>query len=79
MVIHTNGGLITTDAKPYSWTRDMPEDLAQRIVDHYKNDYTIYQITKLNSPKVLHDVKIIICFYSRRKTGAYRIGLKCCL
>lgn len=52
MVIHTNGGLITTDAKPYSWTRDMPEDLAQRIVDHYKNDYTIYQITKLNSPKL---------------------------
>lgn len=52
MVIHTNGGLITTDAKPYSWTRDMPEDLAQRIVNHYKNDYTIYQITKLNSPKL---------------------------
>jgi hypothetical protein len=52
MVIHTNGGVMTTDAKPYSWTRDMPEDLAQRIVNHYKNDYHIYQITKLNSPKL---------------------------
>jgi len=52
MVIHTNGGVQTTDAKPYMWARDMPEDLAQRIVDHYKNDYHIYQVTKLNSTKL---------------------------
>ena len=52
MVIHTNGGLMATDAKPYSWTRDMPEDLAQALVDHYKKDYTIYQATKVNSPKL---------------------------
>lgn len=52
MVIHTNGGMMTTDAKPYSWTRDMPQDLAQEIVNHYKNDYTIYQVTKVNSPKL---------------------------
>ena len=52
MVIHTNGGLMTTEAKPYSWTRDMPENLAQQIVDHYSKDYHIYQVTKLNSPKL---------------------------
>jgi hypothetical protein len=52
MIIHTNGGMLTTDAKPYSWTRDMPEDLAQRIVNHYKDKYNIYQVTKLNSPKL---------------------------
>jgi len=52
MIIHTNGGMLTTDAKPYSWTRDMPEDLAQRIVNHYKDKYHIYQVTKLNSPKL---------------------------
>jgi hypothetical protein len=52
MVIHTNGGMMTTDAKPYAWTRDMPEKLAQDLVDHYKKDYTIYQITKINSPKL---------------------------
>ena len=52
MVIHTNGGVMSTDAKPYSWTRDMPEDLAQKIINHYKNKYTIYQITKINSPKL---------------------------
>lgn len=55
MVIHTNGGMITTDAKPYSWTRDIPSDLAQKLVNHYRNKYDIYQVTKLNSPK-LHGV-----------------------
>ena len=43
---------MTTEAKPYSWTRDMPENLAQQIVDHYSKDYHIYQVTKLNSPKL---------------------------
>lgn len=53
MVLHTNGGLMTTDAKPYSWTRDMPTDIAQEIVDYYKKDYHIYQVTKMNSSKLV--------------------------
>lgn len=52
MVIHTNGGVMSMDAKPYAWTRDMPFDLAQNLVHHYKKDYHIFQITKLNSPKL---------------------------
>jgi len=52
MIIHTNGGLMTADAKPYSWTRDMPFEVAQQIVEHYKKDYHIFQLTKLNSPKL---------------------------
>ena len=52
MLIHTNGGMMTTDAKSYAWTRDMPEKLAQDLVDHYKKDYTIYQATKINSLKL---------------------------
>lgn len=52
MVIHTNGGLMSADAKPYAWTRDMPEEVGQALVDHYKKDYFIYQVTKLNSPKL---------------------------
>jgi hypothetical protein len=52
MVIHTNGGMMTTDARPYSWTRDMPTDLAQKIIDHYKDKYHIYQVTKMNSEKL---------------------------
>lgn len=52
MVIHTNGGVMSLEAKPYSWTRDMPSDLAQKIVDKYQDQYLIYQITKLNSVKL---------------------------
>jgi hypothetical protein len=52
MILHTNGGLMSADAKPYSWTRDMPTEVAQQIVDYYKNDYHIIQLTKLNSPKL---------------------------
>lgn len=52
MLIHTNGGVMTTDAKPYAWTRDMPTDLAQELVDYYKKDYHIYQVTKINSEKL---------------------------
>lgn len=52
MVMHTNGGLMASDAKPYSWTRDMPTDIAQELVDYFKKDYHIYQVTKLNSVKL---------------------------
>jgi hypothetical protein len=52
MVIHTNGGMMTTDAKPYAWTRDMPEDIAQELVNHYSKQYHIYQVTKINSTKL---------------------------
>ena len=53
MVLHTNGGMMAADAKPYAWTRDMPDTVGQSLVDHYKKDYTIYQVTKLNSSKLL--------------------------
>jgi hypothetical protein len=54
MIMHTNGGLMSTDAKPYAWTRDMPLDIAQELVDHYKKDYHIFQLTKMNSPKLVN-------------------------
>lgn len=54
MVIHTNGGLIRPDAKPYAWARDMPFDIAQQIVDKYHKDYRIYQCTKANSSKLVN-------------------------
>lgn len=54
MVIHTNGGLISPDAKPYMWARDMPFDIAQQIVDKYHKKYTIYQCTKNNSEKLIN-------------------------
>lgn len=54
MVIHTNGGMITPDSKPYMWARDMPYNVAQEIVDKYHKDYTIYQCTKINSEKCIN-------------------------
>lgn len=53
MVIHTNGGVMSQDSKPYSWTRDMPADIAQELVNHYKSDYNVFQVTKFNSVKLL--------------------------
>lgn len=58
MVLHTNGGLMGYEAKPYMWARDMPYDLAQQIVDRYHKKYTIYQCTKLNSPKLVNAIPI---------------------
>lgn len=52
MLIHTNGGMMTTDAKPYAWTRDMPTEIAQELVNYYQKDYHIFQVTKVNSPKL---------------------------
>ena len=54
MVIHTNGGPMGENQKPFAWARDMPVDIAQKIVDRYHKDYTIYQCTKMNSPKVVN-------------------------
>ena len=88
MLIHTNGGMMTTDAKPYAWTRDMPMDLAQDIVNHYKNDYHIFQITKMNSMK-LKDVEHIFAtpqkalsimeFFSILLVSQKRIFIDSCL
>lgn len=58
MVLHTNGGLITKEASPYLWARDMPFNIADEIVKKYKNDYSIFQCTKMNSKK-LKDVNVI--------------------
>jgi len=52
MILHTNGGLIHDDAKPYMWARDMPHHIAEEIVKKYSKDYTIYQCTKKNSKKI---------------------------
>jgi len=54
LIIHTNGGLMSNDAKPYAWTRDMPFEIAQEVTEYYKNKYHVMQLTKLNSPKLEH-------------------------
>ena len=58
MVLHTNGGLISPEARPYLWARDMPFDIAQQIVDKYHKKYTIYQCTKNRSEKLVNAIPI---------------------
>jgi ADP-heptose:LPS heptosyltransferase len=46
--------MVSPDAKPFMWARDMPYDIAQQIVDKYHKQYTIYQCTKQNSEKCIN-------------------------
>ncbi|MHA2164165.1 MAG: hypothetical protein ACXABF_17270 [Candidatus Thorarchaeota archaeon] len=57
MVLQTNGGLYQ-EQRPYLWARDMPVALAQRLVDHYSDDYHIFQIKKASS-EALDGVEVI--------------------
>lgn len=45
LLIQTGGGMYNSE-RPYSWARDMPENVAQKVVDHFKKDYQILQITR---------------------------------
>jgi hypothetical protein len=58
MILHTNGGLISPNAKPYMWARDIPLNISQDLVDRYYKDYTIYHVTKKNSPKLANTTTI---------------------
>jgi len=50
-VIQSNGGMLPSESGlPYRWTRDIPFNIVQNIVERYKEQYTIYQITRIGSP-----------------------------
>ena len=51
LLLQTNGGLFTNE-KPYCWSRDMPLDIAQKVVKHFKKTHFVMQITRPNSPKL---------------------------
>lgn len=46
LVLQTSGGPGEGQAYSYSWTRDLPQDLAQAIVNKFKDEYHIIQITR---------------------------------
>jgi len=56
MVIQTNGGPLQEQPYNHSWTRDMPQELAQSLVNHYQNDYHIIQICR-NENQILQGVE----------------------
>lgn len=46
MVIQTNGGPMEGQKYSYSWTRDIPQEISQFIVDQFSQQYHIIQITR---------------------------------
>jgi len=46
MVIQTGGGPGQGQKYSYSWTRDMPQDVAQSIVNKFKDQYHIFHVTR---------------------------------
>jgi hypothetical protein len=46
IVIQTGGGPGQGQKYNYSWTRDMPQDIAQAIVNKFRNQYHIFQVTR---------------------------------
>jgi hypothetical protein len=58
MVIQTNGGHLENQTFPYYWTRDIPYEFAQRIVNSFSNHYHIIQICR-NDSNVLEGVESI--------------------
>jgi len=46
MVIQTGGGPMQGQKYSYSWTRDMPIEVAQQLVQKYSKQYHIIQITR---------------------------------
>lgn len=45
MAIHPNGGSIDQPLK-YSWTRDIPADIMNQVIDHFNKDYAIIHIKR---------------------------------
>jgi len=52
LVIQTGGGPMEGQKYPYSWTRDMPREVAESIVEKFSNNYHIIQITRPNGYKL---------------------------
>jgi hypothetical protein len=77
-VIQSNGGTYNQESGlPYRWTRDIPFNIVQSIVEKYKDDYHILQITRPGSPvavgatAVLHEMTthelLSVLLYSDRR------------
>lgn len=69
MVIQPNGGAINQPLK-YSWTRDIPQPTMERIIEHFKDRYTILhikredQISYPNTLQALDDFRSIAVLLS---------------
>jgi hypothetical protein len=58
LLLQTNGGPFQGQTLNYSWTRDIPYALASQIVEEFKNDYHIIQLTRQGA-LILEGVEVI--------------------
>jgi hypothetical protein len=58
MVIQTNGGPLTDQPYPYSWTRDIPYLTAVQLSQYFTHDYHIIQICR-NPSNALPGVEVV--------------------
>jgi hypothetical protein len=77
-VIQSNGGMYSQESGlPYRWTRDLPFNVVQSIVEKYKDDYHILQVTRPGSPVAIgatavshelttHELLSILLYSDRR-------------
>lgn len=58
LLLQTNGGPLTEQPYPYSWTRDMPYRIAQELVNRLAQSYHIIQICR-NEANFLQNVEVV--------------------
>jgi hypothetical protein len=84
MVIHTNGGPLKDQPFPYSWTRDIPSNTAQDIVDAFSNQYHIIQVCRdqsqaLRGTEVVSDAMSNMELFSLLLGSTKRVLIDSCL
>jgi hypothetical protein len=58
LILQTNGGPLTEQPYPYSWVRDIPIDVSQRLVDHLSDYYHIIQVCR-DEKNALNNVEVV--------------------
>ena len=52
LLLQTNGGMYQGNDRTYCWTRDIPHNQAQILVNELAKSYTIFHVTRPNCPKL---------------------------
>lgn len=58
-VIHPNGGATNVKNDKYNWARDIPPNVVQSIIDHYKEKYTVAVIRTKDQIKYNNCVDLV--------------------
>jgi len=83
LLLQTGGGPLE-DNSPYNWTRDIPKEFAQSIVEKYSPNYDIVQVTKpkgyiLDNVNVINKPMVNLNLFSLLFNSSKRILIDSCL